>query len=422
MGYEPLSLVKRTTHVPMFRAARRKKDEGGGELVLSTAEEGAGTVNSGERCGQVVTSFKVDDGDDGGDDDDEVRPIQLAVKLPQAAGEVLVEVSNGNVFRPRRCIIQHAFVESEVVDAANVAAEDTLSSTGGADKVAKSNRMRPVPFDLSDRHQVGTAGTILSSILIGGGVVATGGVGIIAGGVLTMALGGGGMVIKDKIVERIKRKETQEEEDTIIEVSREEILEQKMVELSRLTTTTLEEARAKHLSQIKVWEEREALQKELVEKAKGEAKVLLDEKKAAYRERMEVILKEGKGREDELIASLVEMESAIRKLKREKKVLVTEIKTSRKAWEDKEVKLRGEATTMRINWNSLRAEKAGEKVGDTASTEEDDMLAQLRARHVKLIGLLRAEPGNEELKTLVENIRRSIEQVENSKKSLNFVH
>ncbi|GMI32719.1 hypothetical protein TeGR_g7789 [Tetraparma gracilis] len=312
------------------------------------------------------------------------------------SGRVKLSITNPNSFRPLRLRLQFVFVNSAAMEAAVTASRDA----GEAELPSSPASSAGSPVDKT----AGRAAAAIGTLVLGAGAVATGGVGALAGGVLVAALGGGGMIIKDQLLPRLTASSSPPpppESEEPPEPTREEILEMKMVELSRLTTTTLAEERERQEKERAVWVEKEALLKQKEEAARADAVEQMKAARDAYQGRLDDAKTDYKRREDELLGSVLELESAVRKLKREKKVLVMGVKEERRQRDEAEVKLKADAQEARMS-----------------------PLEQLKDKHKQLSDMLAKDPHNAELRTLVENIGRNIEQAEaqaRAKQGLNFV-
>ena len=250
---------------------------------------------------------------------------------------------------------------------------------------------------------------------------------------MVAAIGGGGVLIKERIGKRGgggkgegEKTLTEGEEEGGEEETREELLELRMVELSRLSTTTIEEARARHEEERGIWKEREEMAQAQHREALAALESEGERERAKERGRREEAAAAARQRENELVGSLVELEAGNRRLKREKKVLVLEIKSSRKEREGAEMRLRGEAAEAKMMFLSLKKEKdllsglPASAVEPPPASSPLSPLAQLKDRHVKLLAVLERDPGNEELRVLCETIGRAVEG-EEEKGRLKFV-
>jgi hypothetical protein len=383
-------------------------------------------------------------------------PLPLTTAL--ARSTVSLTVVNNSLFLPVTFVLQHEYVDADVGAAAVECAEDDMRDRGEEPGMEEpppesspTEELTTLPTTAATSNEL--TKTIISSVLIGASAVATGGVSVLAGGVLTLAVGGSIAGVKEGL--RIRRDKycvvddgdcdknrgdaTNGSEEPNSRMSdREKLLEEKMVELSKLATDTLEEARVKHVGECEVYNEKIVLLKQQFDNLNDDCisqQRRFDDKEREYIIKNKERDAEQNIRENDLIQSVIELEASVRKMKREKKVLVQEIKESRSRWEEKEIKLRGEAQQAIMMWNSVKGvagvhqqqQQQQQQLNPPSSTMQpviESPLNQLKQRYAKLQQMLKEEPGNEELRMLVGNIKASIDAAdreEEKKKGLNFM-
>mmetsp|Transcript_16525 Transcript_16525/g.34100 ORF Transcript_16525/g.34100 Transcript_16525/m.34100 type:complete len:574 (+) Transcript_16525:49-1770(+) len=312
----------------------------------------------------------------------ETNPFQAVIKLNHDATihksfKIKVTLDNSrSVFRPRRLVFQCAFFDGDVykgaVDAA-AESEASLKDDGGS----------PTPTP-SSQFLDSMPAKVIGGLLIGG--ASGGGIGALAGGMVVV----GGL----KVLENMKSKESdlndvdsapsptptideQVAPEASVPSSDSALVSSLSTEIINLQTdlSNFEEERRR-------WE----VDKATLRKAANEATSRL----ASLKKNIANERKLGHRREEELVRSVVELEGTVRKLKREKKVLVAEVRRAaderervtfelRSELEEKNINLRVAERRIRKLSGEEEKEKNESSRGGTAN-KVDTQLAQLRTK------------------------------------------
>mmetsp|Transcript_11843 Transcript_11843/g.23963 ORF Transcript_11843/g.23963 Transcript_11843/m.23963 type:complete len:525 (+) Transcript_11843:36-1610(+) len=351
-------------------------------------------------------------GGGGGSETDEPKaelyPFQAVIDLPLTSANwaspakkgaapttIRVYIDNSkSLFRPRRLLFQYAFCTTKIKETALEAARDIRSREVGA-RNEKNFKI------------IKEGAKVLGGLVIGG-VVSGAGIGALAGGAVVV----GGMKAMEKLsTTTIKNKmdgsggeadKEGEEGDVVEEI--EEKLEEKEEELDdeadadkieELNNRLSEQALASE-NDKKSWEkEREMLvakEEEAMKQAQG-----LASRTEELQDQLESERKSAAQREDDLLQSVVELEGIVKRLKKEKKVLVNAVR--QKQLEQQQLAL------------SLKAEMHEKRLA-VGGAREEEYLSQLKERRKQLETQAGGAGKNEDVASLIKELSAAIESLE----------
>jgi hypothetical protein len=306
----------------------------------------------------------------------ETNPFQAVVKLNKDVDNMKIKVTLDNsksVFRPRRLVFQCAFFNDDIYDGA-IAAATSAAASQSVDEAPSSS----TPTKFLDSLPA----KVIGGLLIGG--AASGGIGALAGGMVVVGGLKGIEYMKGKDENDVKDKDdkgprTVDSQPTPSSASMTppspELVDSLSSEISNLQTdlSRFEEER-------RGWE----VEKVSLRQAASEAVTKL----SSLRKSIAIERKLGHRREEELVRSVVELEGTVRRLKREKKLLVTEV---RRVTDEKErvlFELRSEIDEKNINLRvaERRIRKlSGEEESDSKkSAEKAEATAKVNAQLTQL--------------------------------------
>ena len=343
----------------------------------------------------------------------ELSPFQAMIDLPTSSDNwaspvakdappttIKIVIDNTkSLFRPRRLTFQYAFFSKKIRDTAVGAAGDM--------------RQRELEEKTKQYQQLKESGALGMKILGGlvvGGVVTGGGIGALAGGMVVV----GGWKAVEKIKEGIDKAGDEADFEQEEKAREDAVREGKMKELEeRLSEQT-------KLQQLEKgdWEE----QRNMLLSSLSNLKLQLLHSESScseLRKNLDSERLKSDQRERELIVSVVELEGHVRKLKRDKKVLVVEVRKLQSENERVKVEMEAELEQAKMNYRAAKAEVrkrsgGGDEGGEREREgEEGEIRAKLRTLKLKreqLIGVKAKQQGNVQGNVGLDGLIRDIEK------------
>ncbi|GMH76333.1 hypothetical protein TL16_g07041 [Triparma laevis f. inornata] len=332
---------------------------------------------------------------------------------PPTTIKIVIDNSK-SVFRPRRLTFQYAFFSKKIRDTA----------VGAAGEMRQKEMEERTKQWQGVKENGGLGLKILGGLVVGG-VVTGGGIGALAGGMVVvggmkavekMKAGGGGGGEEEEL-EKEREKEMEEREEREEKINQ---LEERLSQQTKLKEVEKEE-----------WEEQRVILLGGMENLKLQLKKSKEEcveLESKFREERS----KGEARERELVGSVVELEGVVRRLKREKKVLIVEVKKLQAEKSKVELELGVELDQAKMNYRAAKGEVRrlvgggrggggggdgdGGEVEDEGEKEEKEklnaQLQTLKSKRAQLLGVKAKQPSNVTLDGLIGDIENAISDLE----------